>query len=156
MGVITALLGRDVIPGFQFMVLINLMPVWGVSNVRNIGTSLEYEVITEGGVNSHGYIIPRPVSDVRKLEITAKLSSAVLPGSIGNLFTPGEKLSAPVYIGVQIPGDKMKGISFAFSDCMILSQTFSELNAQESRLLETTVEIAYQTMYIINGVSFVF
>lgn len=142
---------KGIIPSFSYTVWIEMQPVWGVKTVNNISSELKYEVYTEGGLNDKPYMIPQPVTDIKTLEINARVAAEPVQGMAGSIYPVGQRFKLPVYVGVRLPEDGAKGISFAFTGCTVIRQSFSELDGESSRLLETTLTLAYEKLYVLSG-----
>lgn len=132
------------ISNFTFTVTFGPLSL-GFSKVSNMESSVDYDTILEGGSNECPIFLEKPKQDpdtiVFERGITTNLKEMVFA-----LITEGMKIKG-VTVFVKKNGKTCR--IFAFEEGLIISKSFSELNASKPDVFLETLEIAHSGLYEI-------
>ena len=112
--------------------------MYGFSKVSNLSTSIEYEVIQEGGVNDYAYALPKPSSDIHKL-MFEKGYRILDKNDRASLGRWSDRPGAICIIGRDAKVKKIWG----FTSGYISKWELSDLSAEQSTLLYEKIELIH-------------
>lgn len=131
----------DLQRGYNFYVELNGIAM-SFSRVSGLGKGTSMETIQEGGLNNRIHFLRGAAEEQSlTLEYGTTSDTAAL-----DQLVPGRYLPKGVYIHVMNDAFDRSKSSYALSGCYIKKINFGELNASDSRLLISTIEITYDHM----------
>ena len=130
--------GSNVIPSYSFEVTLDQIPV-SFTKVRNIGGSIQYEAIVEGGNNDAPLLLKKPKSSPDTL-ILEKGVTTSLKDKIFAMVKEGCMISE-IQIDVKKDGKTVR--SFYASNGVIVARQFSDLDASDSAVLIEALQIVH-------------
>lgn len=132
---------------YRFVVEIDNTPI-GFARVGGIQMEMEYEVISEGGVNAYVHTVVKPATQARTMTFEKGISLAGAD-SIGNLgLYPGRVIKEP--IGIEVMANSVRSgqaNSKKFSKyyrvpgCMVTKWELGGLDAMQNEILIEKFEI---------------
>lgn len=123
----------------KFKVILNGTPL-GFSRVSNISATMEFETVTEGGLNDRVHYLPKPRQTMDKLVLEYGIASGEL---LRTTLTAGSELSMGIVIMV-MPEDGLIPTATYEADWGIVTKwEIDTLDALDSGLLIKKVEISH-------------
>ena len=135
---ITDILGKY-IASTRFVLLLGAL-TFGFSKVSGISKSIEYETIHEGGVNDHVYALPKPTTEVQRLQLERGYRVLHIP----NPFTADVGLWSDQggALAILKPDKKIHKI-LGFDSAYISKWEMSDLMADQSAMLCEKIELIH-------------
>lgn len=132
-------LHKDLAKRTQFKVILNGIPL-GFSKVSNISATMEFETVTEGGLNDRVHYLPKPRQTMDKLVLEYGIASGEL---LRTTLAAGSELSMGIVIMV-MPEDGLVPTATYEADWGIVTKwEIDTLDALDSGLLIKKVEISH-------------
>ena len=112
---------------------------------HNFEQEVEYDSISEGGLNDRVHIRPKPVSK----PFTFQVERYVGPGYQDPLMV-GKVLEHPIELDVStnICNFQDADARFFFSGCVVTGKSYSEMDAEKSGLIVETTTVAYESLSV--------
>ena len=135
---ITDYLGKY-IASTRFVLLLGVM-TFGFSKVSNISKSIEYDTIQEGGVNDHVYALPKPTTEVHKLQLERGYRVLLIPTPfVADVGLWADRAGA---LAILKPDKSIHKI-LGFKSAYISKWEMTDLMADQSALLCEKIELIH-------------
>lgn len=135
----------------KFKVILNGMPL-GFSKVSNISATMEFETVTEGGVNDRVHYLPKPRQSMDKLVLEYGIASGELTRTT---LTAGYELKKGIVIMVMPESGMIPTATYEAKWGIVTKWEIDTLDAASSGLLIKKVEISHNGLSeTINKIGF--
>ena len=123
----------------RFMVILDGMPL-GFSKVSNISSTMEFESVSEGGVNDRIHYLPKPKQSLDKLTLEYGIASGEL---LRTTLTAGYELKAGIIIMVMPDSGSIPTAIYQADWGIVTKWEIDTLDAVSSGVLIKKVEISH-------------
>lgn len=123
----------------RFMVILDGMPL-GFSKVSNISSTMEFESVSEGGVNDRIHYLPKPKQSLDKLTLEYGIASGEL---LRTTLTAGYELKAGIIIMVMPDSGSIPTAIYQADWGIVTKWEIDTLDAVSSGVLVKKVEISH-------------
>lgn len=123
----------------RFMVILDGMPL-GFSKVSNISSTMEFESVSEGGVNDRIHYLPKPKQSLDKLTLEYGIASGEL---LRTTLTAGYELKAGIIILVMPDSGSIPTAIYQADWGIVTKWEIDTLDAVSSGVLVKKVEISH-------------
>lgn len=135
----------------KFKVILNGTPL-GFSKVSNISATMEFETVTEGGVNDRVHYLPKPRQSMDKLILEYGIASGELTRTT---LTAGYELKKGIVIMVMPESGMIPTATYQADWGIVTRWEIDTLDASSSGLLIKKVEISHNGLSeTINKIGF--
>jgi len=137
------------VPGFNFMLRVEMAFDVPVKSVRAFSKNYEYEYIQEGGLNDYVHMRRKPISQPFTFEVERYAATDLYYDPLQN----GTELMLPLLLMVSPTQGEFWGYSrrtFAFSGCTVIGKEYGQLDAERGALLTEVIKIAYRQVAVID------
>ncbi|WP_028234524.1 hypothetical protein [Pseudobutyrivibrio sp. MD2005] len=141
--------GFSPVPGFNFLLRVEMMFDVPVKSVRAFTKNFEYEYIQEGGLNDYVHMRRKPISQPFTLEIERYAATDLYYDPLQN----GTELMLPLLLMVSPYQGNFMGYSrrtFAFTGCTVTGKEYGTLDAEKGGLLTEVIKIAYRQIVVLD------
>jgi len=141
--------GFTPVPGFNFLLRVEMAFDVPVKSVRAFTKNFEYEYIQEGGLNDYVHMRRKPISQPFTLEIERYAATDLYYDPLQN----GTELMLPLLLMVSPYQGNFAGYSrrvFVFTGCTVTGKEYGSLDAERSALLTEIIKIAYRQVAVID------
>ncbi|SFN83529.1 hypothetical protein SAMN05216351_101318 [Pseudobutyrivibrio sp. JW11] len=149
MSIFTDNKGFTPVPGFNFLLRVEMVFDVPVKSVRAFTKNFEYEYIQEGGLNDYVHMRRKPISQPFTLEIERYAATDLYYDPLQN----GTELMLPLLLFVSPYQGDFMGYSrrtFAFTGCTVTGKEYGALDAEKGGLLTETIKIAYRQIVVLD------
>ncbi len=149
MSVVNLNTGFSPVPGFNFMLRVEMAFDVPVKSVRAFQKNFEYEYIQEGGLNDYVHMRRKPISQPFVFEVERYAATDQYYDPLQN----GTELMLPLLLMVSPFQGEFWGYSrrtFAFSGCTVIGKEYGTLDAERGALLTEVIKIAYRQVAVID------
>lgn len=140
-------------PGVGFNFLMRVEGIYDVPcrKIKGFTKNNEYDSIQEGGLNDYVHIRRKPISQPFTFQVERYIGTDII-----DPLPNGAELTLPIILFVgggygNILSDTRR--TYIFMGCTVMGKEYGELNAEQSALAVDTVTIAYQEMFILDGIT---
>lgn len=123
----------------RFQVILDGMPL-GFSKVSNISSTMEFESVSEGGVNDRIHYLPKPKQSLDKLTLEYGIASGEL---LRTTLTAGYELKAGIIIMVMPDSGSIPTAIYQADWGIVTKWEIDTLDAVSSGVLVKKVEISH-------------
>ena len=141
--------GFSPVPGFNFMLRVEMAFDVPVKSVRGFTKNFEYEYIQEGGLNDYVHMRRKPISQPFTLEIERYAATDLYYDPLQN----GTELMLPLILMVSPYQGLFMGYSrrtFVFTGCTVTGKEYGALDAEKGALLTEVIKIAYRQVAVVD------
>ena len=149
MSVVNLNTGFTPVPGFNFMLRVEMAFDVPVKSVRAFSKNFEYEYIQEGGLNDYVHMRRKPISQPFTFEVERYAATDQYYDPLQN----GTELMLPLLLMVSSQQGEFWGYSrrtFAFTGCTVIGKEYGQLDAERGALLTEVIKIAYRQVAVID------
>ena len=142
------------ITGFNFVMEVEQIFFMALKSVKAFSKEIEYEYIQEGGVNDYVHLRKKPVSKPPTIQVERYIGTDrfIDPLSVGREL----KLPIILYLfrnngrhGLFDTKIDTPARIYIFTDCVVMSKEYGELNAEQSSLVTESTTISYRELKVI-------
>lgn len=141
--------GFTPVPGFNFLLRVEMAFDVPVKSVRAFTKNFEYEYIQEGGLNDYVHMRRKPISQPFTLEIERYAATDLYYDPLQN----GTELMLPLLLMVSPYQGMFSGYSrrtYVFTGCTVTGKEYGALDSEKSGLMTETIKIAYRQVAVID------
>ena len=141
--------GFTPVPGFNFLLRVEMAFDVPVKSVRAFTKNFEYEYIQEGGLNDYVHMRRKPISQPFTLEIERYAATDLYYDPLQN----GTELMLPLILMVSPYQGLFMGYSrrtFVFTGCTVTGKEYGALDAEKGALLTEVIKIAYRQVAVVD------
>lgn len=142
--------GMSPVPGFNFMLRVEVAFDLPCKSVHAFSRELEYELIQEGGLNDYVHMRRKPISKPFYLEVERYVGVDYV-----DPLPLGAELMLPVVLMVNRNPDQFvpffSARTYVFTGCTVVKKSYGELVGDQSGLLVDTTTIAYREMICMDA-----
>ncbi len=148
------------VPSYNFVLLVEGMYYLPLKSVHVFTKENEYEYIQEGGVNDYVHMKRKPISKPFTFQIEKYIDTGVT--RFLDPLSNGTELVLPCILFVyrsaaargwnsDIDAKAYAARYYTFTNCVVTSKEYGELNSEKSGLMTETVTIAYKELIVITN-----
>lgn len=143
------LFNTEPLVNYHFLLRVNAAMDVACKRVEAFASEAEFEYLQEGGVNEYVHMLKKPITTPKVIQIEYYANNNLV-----SAFSVGERMLIPMvlYIAKQANNiDTNFAKQYIFSGCVVKKKTSGALDAEQSGLVTDTVEIAFETVTVINN-----